>query len=142
MDKCFECEKEAEHYHHVVPKVLGGTKTIPLCNYCHGLVHDRDFTHHKNLTKNGIQKLKISNKKFSRYPPYGYYFDDEDNIIKEDKEQIILNKIKDLLEDGKDYKQICLILTEKGLLNRDNKPWLPSTMWLLIKKLKRANNED
>lgn len=30
MDKCFECSEPAPAKHHVVPEVLGGTKTIPL----------------------------------------------------------------------------------------------------------------
>ena len=55
---CFECGKNAEHNHHVVPKVLGGTKTVPLCTDCHGLVHDRNLTRHRELQKKGIAKAK------------------------------------------------------------------------------------
>lgn len=36
---CFECEKPSEHDHHVVPRVFGGTKTVPLCKECHGKAH-------------------------------------------------------------------------------------------------------
>lgn len=37
---CFECgSKENIHNHHVVPKIKGGTKTIPLCQLCHAKVH-------------------------------------------------------------------------------------------------------
>jgi len=37
---CFECgESEKIHNHHVVPRIKGGTKTIPLCEVCHGKVH-------------------------------------------------------------------------------------------------------
>ena len=37
---CFECgSNDNIHYHHVVPKIKGGTKTIPLCELCHGKVH-------------------------------------------------------------------------------------------------------
>lgn len=59
---CFECGKTAEHNHHVVPKVLGGTKTIPLCTNCHGLVHDKNMTRHKELQKIGIAKAKKEGK--------------------------------------------------------------------------------
>ena len=55
---CFECGAPAEHNHHVVPKVLGGNKTVPLCTKCHGLVHDRNFTRLKELQKKGIAKAK------------------------------------------------------------------------------------
>ena len=39
--KCWECEIETEdiHHHHPVPRVRGGTKTIPLCESCHGKAH-------------------------------------------------------------------------------------------------------
>ena len=44
MDQfCFECGKPSEFNHHVVPVSSGGTKTVPLCAICHGLVHDRTF---------------------------------------------------------------------------------------------------
>lgn len=44
--------------HHVIPKTLGGTKTLPLCAVCHGLVHDRKFTSHRELTIKGLQQAK------------------------------------------------------------------------------------
>lgn len=39
-DVCFECGAPATERHHVVPALLGGTKTIPLCGICHAKVHD------------------------------------------------------------------------------------------------------
>ena len=37
---CFECGSDENiHHHHVVPKIKGGTKTIPLCQLCHAKVH-------------------------------------------------------------------------------------------------------
>ena len=37
---CFECGSDENiHNHHVVPKIKGGTKTIPLCQLCHTKVH-------------------------------------------------------------------------------------------------------
>jgi hypothetical protein len=55
---CFECGKPSNHNHHVVPKVHGGKKTIPLCYKCHGIVHDLKFTNHKELIKIGLKKAK------------------------------------------------------------------------------------
>lgn len=44
MEKsCFECGENADVNHHVIPQSLGGTKTVPLCNKCHSLVHDSNF---------------------------------------------------------------------------------------------------
>ncbi len=60
MDKCFECGKQATENHHVIPKVLGGTKTVPLCTKCHMKVHGLDGTrradNHSENTKRGIDK--------------------------------------------------------------------------------------
>ncbi len=38
-DYCFECGDRADAAHHVVPRSLGGTKTIPLCTSCHKTIH-------------------------------------------------------------------------------------------------------
>ena len=55
---CFECGNPSDHNHHVIPRVLGGTKTIPLCERCHGKVHDRKFTNHREMTRKGIRDAK------------------------------------------------------------------------------------
>ena len=49
---CFECESEDDiHMHHVVPKSLGGTKMVPLCNSCHAKVHNEKLVKTTSLTK-------------------------------------------------------------------------------------------
>lgn len=59
IDICFECESPHNiEYHHVVPRSLGGTKTIPLCNNCHGKVHGIKRMHMSTLTKEGLQKAR------------------------------------------------------------------------------------
>lgn len=55
---CFDCGLPAAHQHHVVPRVMGGTRTIPLCGECHGKVHGLDFTNHRALTRAGIEKAR------------------------------------------------------------------------------------
>lgn len=56
---CFECgSKDNIQYHHVVPDSLGGSETIPLCNVCHGKVHDRKFVDISFLVKEGLRKKK------------------------------------------------------------------------------------
>lgn len=62
LDKCFECGKPKDDMHHVIPKSKGGTKTIPLCSKCHGLVHDRNFVKHRKLMLEGIEKAKLLGK--------------------------------------------------------------------------------
>lgn len=58
--KCFECGLEDEFIanHHVVPKLRGGTKTVPLCMKCHGLVHGKNFMNTSTLTREGLAAAK------------------------------------------------------------------------------------
>ncbi len=67
MKKCFECNCPNDlHEHHVVPKSLGGTKTIPLCVICHGKVHGKDFLNMRRLSLIGLKKAKKSGIKLGR----------------------------------------------------------------------------
>lgn len=54
-EKCFECECPATINHHVVPQTKGGTKTVPLCNECHSLVHDAKLVCLPHLISSGKQ---------------------------------------------------------------------------------------
>ena len=62
--KCCECgSKEDIQRHHIMPKSLGGTTTVPLCGYCHRvLVHGmKSYTgDHSRLTKEGIARKKAT----------------------------------------------------------------------------------
>lgn len=72
-DVCINCGKKATHYHHVVPKVLGGndtTNVVPLCDNCHSLIHNISYSNgiisHSELTKIGLQKAKNNGKKLGQ----------------------------------------------------------------------------
>ena len=54
MPACFECGAPAAHHHHVVPRVLGGTRTVPLCTVCHGKVHDTRCVPPRELIRGGV----------------------------------------------------------------------------------------
>ena len=70
-DKCVNCGKPAEHYHHIIPRSLGGTdnKTnlVALCNACHGKLHGLEYTDgklsHSELIKRGQAKAKEQGKR-------------------------------------------------------------------------------
>lgn len=63
MDKeCFECGSPAIQEHHVVPRSLGGTKTVPLCDKCHSIVHCSDSELSlARLQKAGSRKNRVTN---------------------------------------------------------------------------------
>ena len=55
--ECFNCNKKAEHEHHVVPKIKGGIKTVALCVDCHEKVHDTKLSTNY-LTRLGLIKAE------------------------------------------------------------------------------------
>ena len=62
--KCYECgSKEDIQQHHVVAKSRGGTKTLPLCGYCHRVgAHGmkRHSGDHSRLTREGLARKKAT----------------------------------------------------------------------------------
>lgn len=72
-DICINCGNNATHYHHVVPRALGGNDTtnkVPLCDKCHGLIHNIAFKNgefsHSELTKIGMEKARKNGKQIGR----------------------------------------------------------------------------
>jgi hypothetical protein len=137
MYSCFECgSKENIHHHHVVPQVKGGTKTIPLCEECHGKVHGIDFTDHSILTKEGLKRAKDK----------GIKLGSPKNLTKEAKqkgsETIKNNRLKnsnwiickEFIEDysktyGKvHYTHISNLLNKQGHKTRHGKDFTPSSV--------------
>lgn len=70
-DKCVNCGKKAEHYHHIIPRSLGGTDNetnlAALCNACHGKLHGLEYTDgklsHSELIKRGQAKAREQGKR-------------------------------------------------------------------------------
>ena len=53
---CVDCKNNGLiHNHHVVPRILGGTYTVPLCEDCHTKVHDKNMKI-SALIKAGLRK--------------------------------------------------------------------------------------
>ncbi|WP_033959052.1 HNH endonuclease [Psychroserpens jangbogonensis] len=62
-DYCFECGYKATEFHHIIPQVFGGTKTVPLCSSCHMKVHGiksgKRIDNHVENTKRGIDRKRV-----------------------------------------------------------------------------------
>jgi hypothetical protein len=63
--ECFECDAPAVFNHHVIPKAIGGKRTVSLCAECHGKIHGRTFTmHHGALIQQGMARAKARGVRF------------------------------------------------------------------------------
>jgi hypothetical protein len=96
ITKCFECGAPKEDMHHIVPKSKGGSKTIPLCAKCHGLIHGKDFVTHRQLHKEGVERAKKLGKYKGRV-----------SGTTESKE-VVLERYKILVEIIKQYPNMSL----------------------------------
>lgn len=119
--KCFECEMESDclHNHHVVPRSLGGTKTVPLCEKCHGLVHGRRLNT-SELTRAALQKRIKEGKKVGSIPPYGYKFEGQ-LVVPNEEEQKIIKLVKKLKDEKRGATNIANILDKNKVPSRGKK---------------------
>lgn len=63
---CWECGSLAYlHEHHVIPRSQGGTRTVALCEKCHGLVHSRNMSI-SQLTKDALAKKRSDGVRLGR----------------------------------------------------------------------------
>ena len=127
--KCFECGSEEDiHHHHVVPKSLGGTKMVPLCFKCHGLVHGGiSYTrlNRESVTKRKAQGLAVSK------PPYGFKIGEGKKLEPNPSELEVIGVMKTLrygpsgrYGDSKTpWRAVADHLNAHNLLKRNGKIW-------------------
>jgi hypothetical protein len=116
--------------HHIIPKSLGGTKTVPLCEVCHSKIHNIDFRNHGALTKLALQKKKEMGERVG-YIPYGFQVDGK-ALIKNPKEQEALIYAKRLRNLKIPYRKICALLFERGYKNRAGKKFGHSSLYRIL----------
>ncbi len=122
---CFECGQKAEHEHHVIPKVKGGTKTIPLCTTCHSKVHGS-----KNLLSiSHLTRVKLDEKRRKKERtgavPYGYdLHSNKKTLIVNENEQKVIKMMEEWREKGWSYHKIGQNLTIHEIITKTgNKKW-------------------
>lgn len=131
---CFECDAtENLHHHHVVPRSLGGTKTIPLCERCHSLVHSKDFTSTGALTSKAMQKKKAQGLYTGGRAPFGFKLgDDGETLVPNPAEVEIILCAQELRRDGHSLRGISAELAERGMLTRNGLPFRHNTIPALL----------
>jgi hypothetical protein len=104
-DCCFECgSTDKLHFHHVVPEVVGGKKTLPLCEICHGLVHNRDFVKARRLQRIGIDKAMAEGRFVGRRSDTR---DTPERLLAKERSQRILAFLK---ENKYSYSEISKLV--------------------------------
>jgi len=133
MKQCFECEKTEDqiemHDHHVVPRSKGGTKTIPLCCECHGLVHGKNMMNIGELTRRALADRKARGMRTGKIP-YGFKAGEGKFLAIEESEIKVLRKMDDLRSRGVSYAKMVVKLNDKGILNRHGRPWNVRNLYL------------
>lgn len=111
---CFECGKSSIHDHHVIPRLRGGKRTVPLCRTCHNNAHDRDVAP----------------------APYGFdYGDDGLSLVESPQEYPGLMLMLSLFSDGLGYAAIARQLTALGVKTKYNaKKWAGTTVRNILKR--------
>lgn len=125
--ECFECGRSPVEMHHVVPRSLGGTKTVPLCWKCHSLVHSlKRNMDHSELTRKGIdaKRKRVAEGKDKPYfqgRKKGFVHPEETKrkisasmltIRDTDRDMIIL--ARELRASGMPYQKVADILMARG----------------------------
>jgi hypothetical protein len=114
--------------HHVIPRSKGGTKTVPLCEDCHGKVHRKDLRI-AQLTRDALA-LKKSRGELTGDPPLGFravYRGDVRVLEPDPHERAAFARAADLTRAGKSLRQIAAMLTTEGYKPR-GKAWYASTL--------------
>lgn len=126
---CFECGADSDADHHVVPRSMGGTRTVPLCGRCHGLVHEsRGMTKSRELTKAALAAKKARGERTGSVP-YGFRLAADGVHLEADPaEARAVELATSWRADGHSLRKIARMLGEAGCRPRGGSAWNPNTV--------------
>ena len=136
---CFECGVTADHAHHVVPRVLGGTKTVNLCAPCHSKVHSANLTT-SALVKEGLKKRRDKGLCGGGKPRFGYWYDQDGKVHKNKYEQKVIKGVLKMRSKGMSMYKIADHYADEGVLNRNGKPIDRNQIRRIIEYAKRSDS--
>jgi hypothetical protein len=124
MSECFECGEPAMYMHHVVPRILGGTKMVPLCSKCHAKVHGTKLYTMQELARKALDAKRGRNEWMGGPTPYGWRIKaDGLHLEAHPGEQLLLVEAQRLRREGRTLRQVGESLTEQGLYPRNGGVW-------------------
>lgn len=118
---CFECGVTADHAHHVVPRVYGGTKTVNLCAPCHTKVHGGKLRG-SALVIEGLRKRRARGYNMGGIAPFGYKHAPDGKVEINKYEQDMIKGVLKMREQGISMTKIAKHYAAKGALNRAGRP--------------------
>jgi|GEM_PF-3098269 len=124
---CFECGDPAEHDHHVIPRSLGGTATVPLCEPCHWRAHNRKTgkrkDSHKALVKEALQHKKSRGERVGAIPYGQRLAADGVHLEPHPAEQRVIAAVRELRACGLSLRAIAAELARRGMTSRKGRPF-------------------
>lgn len=131
MPTCFECDAPADHAHHVVPASRGGRRTVPLCDRCHGLVHDLALVGHRELTKRALRERRSAGRRAGNVP-YGYRARADGSLVPDPGEQRTIELARKARVEGAGLREIARRLNDAGCRTRPGGAFVFTRIrWLL-----------
>jgi hypothetical protein len=127
--ECFECGGQADVEHHVVPRSRGGTKTVPLCDLCHGKSHGRLMTTNA-LTKEAISRKRANGERVGQVP-FGWDFDGT-RLVESPAEQAVVLDIIKYRNSGWSLRRIAKHLESRLIRTKKGGPWHPASVHSIV----------
>jgi len=137
VNSCFECGGEAHHDHHVVPRSRGGTKTVPLCEDCHGKAHERRMNT-RALVRDALQSRKERGMRTGGIPRGYAVGHDSKTLVEDDREQLLISKVLAFRAAGMTLRGIAEVLEEQGYKTRKGKPYSFVAISEICRKAKKT----
>jgi hypothetical protein len=121
--QCFECgELDNLHMHHVVPRSRGGTRTVPLCEECHGKAHHRKRAMTTSALTAEALRAKRARGECAGNAPFGYVARPDGRLAPLTGEIEVARAAVEARERGLSTRQIAADLTERGWRTRNGGP--------------------
>lgn len=139
---CYECDAPADHHHHVIPRSLGGRRTVPLCGACHSRAHGLDgqtWTGHRELTRAALAALAASGRYTGGTVPYGQRLAADGLHLEEDPaEAEVLTVARELRAAGASLRAVGAELAARGMAPRGGGRWSAAAVGRLIEAAEAA----
>ena len=125
-------QKKGVSLHSISEKIDTGSATGKLFYHILSAMNEWERGVISERTVTALSLKKSKNERISRFAPYGYKFDN-DNIVSVDKEQEVIQIVKNKASRGFTIKSIINYLSEKGYSNRNGNNFGISEIWKMKK---------